>query len=277
MLLVRIPASWNPRISTLVTDVTNARSSSKTIGIASTAARTKGFAKGSVSLPLAVWLRTMLSPSCATGMIATACEKKRRKRDTTAKAVEKSTAVLNADDSVFSGADASRNFQTRCVSGSDPCCMHSDCCVARIHQKIRGSKRSKHADDNTASGGSAVMPAGTPSVMPAASTAPASAGSNVILPAGWPTAATSQPASTAPAINSSHAAFLRLIQERGGNSMNRGHADREEAAAAAAQEMARIDTASRAEMFRVSFRLLLSLLCCCLCYCPLVLLLRSLL
>lgn len=207
-------------------------------------------------------------------MVAAAYKKKNKGAETTAKAVEKSTAVLNADDSVFSDADASRNCQTRCVSGSDPCCMHSDCCVGRFHQKVRSSKRSKLTGDRT--GGSAVMAAATPSVMPAASTAPASAGSSVISPPGWPTAATSQPASTAPAINPSYAAFLELVRERGGNFMN-GHADREEAAAAAAQEMARNDLESRAEMFRVSFRLLLSLLCYCLCYCPLVLLLRSLL
>ena len=189
---------------------------------------------------------------CASGMMATAYNKKEKEAANTAKVVAKKTAVLNVDDSVLRRADPSRNWETRCVIVSGPCCMHTDCCVGRFHQKVRPSKRSKHAEDNDSAtvGGSTVA---TPSVMPAASAAPASANSTVTLPLGWPTAAPSQPACTAPAIDPGHAAFLAELEARGGNYMN-GHAEREEAQAAAAQKMAAVEAEIRAEMFRVCFR-----------------------
>lgn len=208
-------------------------------------------------------------------MIAAAYKKIDSKADTTARAVEKRTAVLNIDDSVLCVADASRNFKTRCVIASAPCCMHNDSCVGRFHQKIRPSKRSKHAEDSdSATGGGSTV--ATPSVAPAASAAPVSAGSTVVLPLGWSPAAPSQPARTAPAINPAHAAFLAEVAARGGNYMN-GHAEREEAQAAAAQKMAAAEAEIRAEMFRVYFRVLALLCCVCATATVLVLLLRSLL
>ena len=77
-------------ISSGVTSMISTASSSKTIGIAATAARGRRFVKPLVSLPLTIWLRTILSSS--SGMIAAAYKKIDSKADSTAKAVENSNS-----------------------------------------------------------------------------------------------------------------------------------------------------------------------------------------